>query len=120
MHSVRSTLLVLLSLTLCGCDRPESSACSGLVYKESGLKRKEYLPCAAAMVAELDHFHQELSAMGNRSLPMNERQKARQGCVASNGRLGRLIRQAGGPEKLANVSWDDAALNRMNYNIIAA
>jgi len=50
----------------------------------------------------------------------DERQAAHRRCLAVNARLMRLIRQAGGSNKLFYVAWDDAALNRLNYNIMIA
>ncbi len=110
----------LLLLGLCGCARRESSACQGLVYKESGLGREEYLPCARAMVDELDRYYNELKTMADKSLPMRDRQRGHQGCLAANARLVKLIRQAGGSEKLARVPWEDSALSRVNQDIISA
>ena len=38
----------------CGSGLGRKSACDGLVYKEYGLSRKEYLPWAGEMIATLD------------------------------------------------------------------
>ena len=84
------------------------------------MERSQFLPCAEMMLAELDQFHTELQAMGDKGRSMPERWKARGRCMASNARLGRLIREAGGSEKLAMVPWADAALNRLNYSIMTA
>jgi len=117
---VRLYLIAVLLIALCGCASREPSACDGLVYKESGLERNEYLPCARAMVDELDRFHRELKTMGDKSLPKQDRRQAHEGCLASNDRLVKLIRQAGGRDKLAYVPWQDAELSRLNMNIIGA
>jgi hypothetical protein len=71
-------------------------------------------------VDELDQLHSELKTMGDKSLPLANRQKAHQGCLASNARLVNLILEAGGTQKLAYVAWDDRALNRLNMDIISA
>src|SRR3974390_3046946 len=118
--AITKAFIALFALALCGCASRESSACQGLVYKESGLGRSEYLPCAKAMVDELDGFQRELKTMGDKTLPMPDRQKARTGCLASNARLTKLIQQAGGREKLAYMQWDDTALSRLNWNIVMA
>jgi hypothetical protein len=114
------TVITLLVLALYGCAWPEPTACQGLVYKEAGLGRREYLPCAKAMVAELDRFHNELKTMGDKTLAIRDRQKAHMGCLASNARLVKLVQQAGGRQKLAYVQWEDVTLNRLNWNIIQA
>jgi hypothetical protein len=72
------------------------------------------------MVDELDRYHQELQTMGDTGLPMKDRQAAHARCLASNARLAGLIRAAGGVDKLAYMKWDDATLNRINYNIVQA
>ncbi len=117
---MRAWAIAVFLLVLCGCARDGPSACQGLVYKETGLNRREYVPCARAMVTELDRFHLALKAMGDTTLPMEDRKKARTGCLASNARLVKLIDQAGGRQKLAWVEWEDSALNRLNQDILAA
>ena len=72
------------------------------------------------MVDELDRYYQELKVMSDQNLPMRQRQAAHQGCLASNARLTRLIRQAGGRDKLVDIAWYDASMNRLNYNIFNA
>ena len=47
----------------CGALADEPTACDGLVYKESGLARKEYLPCAGEMMATLDQLDSQIEKM---------------------------------------------------------
>jgi hypothetical protein len=45
-------VILYLSFTVaCGGDVPADSACTKLVYKEDGVSRGEYLPCAGEMMA---------------------------------------------------------------------
>ena len=48
-----------------GCEAAasETTACDGLVYKESGLTRAEYLPCAGEMMATLDRLAPQIENM---------------------------------------------------------
>lgn len=89
------------------------------MYRETGLNRKEYSPCASAMVAELDQMQSQLQVLGDRSRSKEDRRGARRECFAANSRLLKLIKQAGGKQKLL-TPWEDIALSNLNQNIISA
>ena len=66
--TVQSICMWVLMLALpitAGCEAAASktTACDGLVYKESGLARAEYLPCAGEMMATLDQLDAQVESM---------------------------------------------------------
>src|SRR6266571_5421559 len=63
------TILVVAS---CGGDVTAASACRNLVYKDFGLTRAEYLPCAGEIIAALD----ELGPQSEKALRGDERARA--------------------------------------------
>jgi hypothetical protein len=100
-----SFILVLL-MACCGSRR---TACDNLVYKEEGLTRTEYLPCAGAMIAALDKTEAQLAAY------FGGDQSARGQAVTELRRLQTLMKKAGGQKLLAG--WADESLNSMNVDI---
>ena len=56
-HHRYPLILCVISATLSACSGgvPSDSGCRNLVYKESGLSRADYLPCASEIVIALDH-----------------------------------------------------------------
>ena len=94
-----------------GCTEsvPASSACRNLVYKEDGLSRTEYLPCAGEMMAALD----EVAAQSNAAFK-GDRQ-ARTNGQAALGRLKALMAAAGGRNLLER--WGDERLTSLNLDI---
>lgn len=104
---------------LCACVEADNSACAGLKYTEAGLGRREYAPCAAAMVRELDRAGDALDAMGDRGRPEKQRVRAKRDCLAATSVLARLVREAGGAQKLM-ASWDDRRLNEFNMAVLSA
>lgn len=72
------------------------------------------------MVGQLDRMHDALLAIGDAKRSKAERLRARQSCLADSSALARLIREAGGTQKLVSMPWKDAALSQMNYDISAA
>jgi hypothetical protein len=112
--------LALCALALGSCAPVKKSPCAGLVYSEAGLTREQYAPCAKAMVVQLDHMHEALAVLGDAAQSTPARGKARQACFAASSALARLTAEAGGPEKLISMRWDDATLSRFNYDVSAA
>ena len=93
------------------CASPFGGAgpCDGLVYKEHGLNRLEYLPCAGEMIATMGRIRPELSAAlaGDRSAES----RARNMLVNLSG----LIKKAGGRNLLER--WEDQSLTSLNVDI---
>ena len=87
----------------------EKTACDGLVYKESGLTRDEYLPCAGEMMATLDQIESQIEKM------LDGDEKARAEAGASVRKLGSLMKKAGGRDLLEQ--WDDRGLTSLNLDI---
>jgi hypothetical protein len=114
-RSVRRSLVicsVFLGLPLmgaCGALAGEKTACDGLVYKESGLTRKVYLPCAGEMMATLDQLASQIENM------LDGDENARSEAGASVRKLGSLMKKAGGRDLLEQ--WDDRALTSLNLDI---
>jgi hypothetical protein len=93
----------------CGELAAEQSTCDGLVYKESGLTRKEYLPCAGEMIATLDQLDSQIENM------LHGDKNARSEAGASVRKLGSLMKRAGGRDLLER--WNDRALTSLNVDI---
>ena len=93
----------------CGALAGEKTACDGLVYKESGLARKEYLPCAGEMMATLDQLDTQIETM------IAGDENARSEASTSVRKLGSLMKKAGGRNLLEQ--WDDRALTSLNIDI---
>jgi hypothetical protein len=117
MHTAapRKRLRLAIHALLCCCaiscsgTVPDNSACRNLVYKDQGLTRKEYLPCAGEMMAVLDELEpQARAALGGDG-------KARADGEASLHRVQSLMRVAGGRNLLER--WNDRALTDLNVDI---
>ena len=114
-HSTPRSLVicaVFISLPMvaaCGALAGEKTACDGLVYKESGLARAEYLPCAGEMMATLDQLDAQVGSM------ISGNENARSEAQASVRTLGSLMKKAGGRNLLEK--WDDRALTSLNIDI---
>jgi hypothetical protein len=101
----------LLSLPLsagCGVFAGEKTACDGLVYKEFGLTRAEYLPCAGEMIAKLDRLGPQIDAMLNGDT--NARGEARE----TLRELHTLFKKAGGRRNMSFEKWRDTGLTSLN------
>ena len=101
-------LMLVLPMTA-GCEASKTTACDGLVYKDSGLTRAEYLPCAGEMIATLDRLAPQIESM----LTGNE--KARTAAQSSVRELRGLMKKAGWRDMLER--WDDRALTSLNSDI---
>jgi hypothetical protein len=102
------TLLCCCAIA-CSDAVPDSSACRNLVYKDQGLTRKEYLPCAGEMMAVLDELEPRTRAA------FRGDSKARADGEASLHRLQSLMRVAGGRNLLER--WNDRSLTDLNVDI---
>jgi hypothetical protein len=102
---------VLFSIVCASCSDavPASSACRNLVYKEGGLSRAEYLPCADEMMAALDDLSVQTKAASS-----GDRQ-ARSNGRAALARLTGLMNAAGGRNLLER--WSDRPLTELNLDI---
>ena len=103
------TLLCAPLAAGCAALAGEKTACDGLVYKEGGLERQEFLPCAGEMMSVLDQLDTQIDDM------LSGKEEARSDAGASVRKLGSLMRKAGGRNLLAE--WDDRALNDLNLDI---
>ncbi len=116
---IKEATLTLVALALAGCASNTRSACEGMVYKESGLTREQFRPCATEMVKQLDRAQSALEVMADKSRPSAARTEARRECLAATGDLTRLLRAAGGSTKLT-ARWDDARLNEFSLAAMGA
>lgn len=96
-------------LGACGDSLEATSACRNLVYKESGLSRAEYLPCAGEIMAALGELeaHTQAAFKGDSA--------ARADGQAALRRVSSLMNAAGGRNLLER--WDDKALTDLNIDI---
>ncbi len=102
------SILLLLSAG-CADGVSSDSRCRNLVYKEGGLSRAEYMPCAGEIVAALDVVDQKTSKA------LEGDGQARSDGQAALGRARELMRAAGGRNLLER--WQDQALTDMNVSI---
>lgn len=104
-----SLCLTSLVVAACGSRVPSDSNCRNLVYKEDGLSRSEYLPCAREIVGALDELARlsDLASRGDRD--------ARSEGQAMLRRVHALMHAAGGRNLLER--WDDRALTDLNMRI---
>jgi hypothetical protein len=108
----------ILLLIIAGCSAPAPRAsCEGLVYTDAGLTREQYAPCAQAMVAKLDELWGTVETIFDKSLSESDRKRGRQACLRASSELSRLMKQAGGADKLYRMAWDDVDLNRFNLDM---
>jgi hypothetical protein len=108
----RLTVLSVLFLSfililLIACSGNRRTACDNLVYKEEGLTRTEFLPCAAEMIVTMDKLDAHMDAV----LKGNKRAEAR----AQYDELAELIKKAGGRNLVEK--WQDESLTRLNVRI---
>ena len=115
-----TALVAAPAIWLAGCGLAPKSPCYGLKYDESGVPRKEYGACAKAMVADLDTIHEVLLVLGDAERAKAERVRAKMACLATGGHLTKLMRDAGGAEKLLRMSWNDRELSEFNYDVESA
>lgn len=94
-----------------GCSEavPDNSACRNLVYTETGVSRKAYLPCAGEMIAALDELAPQAQAASRGD------QKARSDGQSTLRKLQALMTAAGGRKLLDR--WSDTALTDLNLDI---
>jgi hypothetical protein len=104
-----ATILVLALCSACAESVPASSACRNLVYKESGLSRAEYLPCAGEMMSALD----DVAAQSK--IAFDGDPAARSKGQASLRRVKALMGAAGGRNLLER--WRDSRLTDLNLDI---
>jgi hypothetical protein len=111
----------ILALALTGCSAPSSRGpCEGLVYTDAGLTREHYAPCAKAMAGKLDELRAAVEIIFDKDLSKAERTRGRQACLKSSSDLSRLMKQAGGADKLYRMEWNDMALNQFNIDVESA
>ena len=91
------------------CSGRQRSACDSLVYKEEGLTRSEFLPCAGEMLAIMDKLDTEMDTV------LKGDKGARVRASRYYGELGDRMRKAGGRNLLER--WQDESLNRLNVCI---
>ena len=103
-------LMLALPITA-GCEAAasETIACDGLVYKDSGLTRAEYLPCAGEMIATLDWLAPQIENM------LTGDENARTAAQSTVRELRGLMKKAGWRDMLER--WDDRALTSLNSDI---
>ena len=111
-HALTLCLLPLflpLVFAACASDVPSDSGCRNLVYKEQGLSRAAYLPCAGEIVAAMDELGRQSEAAyrGDR--------QARSDGRATLARVNALMKAAGGRNLLER--WQDRALTNLNVTI---
>lgn len=87
----------------------DSSACRNLEYKNGGVERAQYLPCAAEMIAVLDDLDRQTKAA------LDGDARARTEGQASVRRVMALMSAAGGLQLLER--WPDRALTDLNLDI---
>ena len=111
---VKTTARILMilagALTLSGCGGPSlvnKSACDTLVYKESGLTREEFLPCAGEILALMD----ELKPLAVEAIDEGDRE-SRKTARRAYRKLRKLIKKAGGKNLLEE--WRDHRLTDLN------
>jgi hypothetical protein len=102
-------LLPLVTGACASAGVPDGSTCRHLDYKEGGLSRSEYLPCAGEIVAALDELGRQTQAASK-----GDRQ-ARTDGRAALARVSALMDAAGGRNLLER--WQDRALTDLNVKI---
>lgn len=87
----------------------DSSACRTLEYKNGGVERSRYLPCAAEMIAALDDLDRQTKAA------LDGDAQARSDGQTTLRRVTALMSAAGGRQLLER--WPDRALTDLNVDI---
>jgi hypothetical protein len=100
---------LLIAILLIACSGNRGTTCDNLVYKEEGLTRTEFLPCAAEIIATMDKLdaHMDDVLKGDKS--------ARAEARAQYYELAELIKKAGNRNLMER--WQDESLTRMNVRI---
>ena len=98
-----------VAILLTACSGGGRTACDNLVYKEEGLTRTEFLPCAAQMIVTMDKLDVHMDAI------LKGDKRARAEAREQYNELGVLIKKAGGRNLLER--WQDESLNRLNLRI---
>jgi hypothetical protein len=106
-HLLALCVIAVIS-SACNSEVPKDSRCRNLVYKEDGLSRSEYLPCAGEIVAALDELgrQSEAAARGDR--------QARSDGETTLSRVNALMNAAGGRNLL---ELEDRTLGNLNLRI---
>jgi len=100
---------LVIAILLIACPGNRGTACDNLVYKEEGLTRAEFLPCAAEMIASMDKLDAQMDGV------LKGDQRARAEARAQYDHLAELIKKAGGRNLVER--WQDESLNRLNVRI---
>ena len=112
--AVRRSILALavaslVSASACTEVVADSSACRKLEYKDGGVERSQYLPCAAEMIAALDDLDRQTKAA------LDGDAQARQDGQATLRKVMALMSAAGGRQLLER--WNDRQLTDLNVDI---
>jgi len=114
-HAVRQRVvaaLVCVSTTAglaCSPVLADTSACQNLGYKDGGVPRAEYVPCAGEMIAALEELDRQTEAA------LGGDRQARSDGQAALSRVIALMKAAGGRQLLER--WNDRALTQLNLGI---
>jgi hypothetical protein len=100
---------LFIAILLINCSGNRGTACDNLVYKEGGLTRSAFLPCAAEMIATMDKMDAHMDAV------LKGDKRGREEARAQYNELAELIKKAGGRNLVER--WQDESLNRLNVNI---
>lgn len=119
MRASLASVLLLLVAAGCSAHAPRG-ACEGLVYTDAGLTREQYAPCARAIAGKLDELQRTVETIFDENLPESDRRRGRQACLKASSELSRLMKQAGGADKLYRMRWDDTDLSRFNLDVESA
>jgi hypothetical protein len=100
---------LFIAILLIACSGNRGTACDNLVYKEEGLTRTEFLPCAAEIIATMDKLDAHMDAV------LKGDKGARAEARVQYEELGVLIKKAGGRNLVER--WQDESLTRLNVRI---
>jgi len=108
--TVPSALLPsFIAILLIACSGNRRTSCDNLVYKEEGLTRTEFLPCAAEMIVTMDKLDGHMDAV------LKGDKRARAKARVQYNELGELIKKAGGRNLVER--WQDESLTRLNVRL---
>jgi len=108
--TVPSALLPsFIAILLIACSGNRRTSCDNLVYKEEGLTRTEFLPCAAEMIVTMDKLDAHMDAV------LKGEKRARAKARVQYNELGELIKKAGGRNLVER--WQDESLTRLNVRL---
>ena len=111
--TVRILMILAGTLVLSGCGGPiliNTGACDTLVYKEIGLAREAYLPCAGEILALMD----ELKPLAVTAIEEGDRE-SRKTARRAYRKLRKLVKKAGGKKMMEE--WQDHRLNDLSQAI---